>query len=194
MIWRNLNFLWSLPPFNVIHTDCLIWWDVCCIAVLSLRLPFSFFCSAASINPDGNLFCHASCELASISQLWNIRWIFHPSQIRHILIGWTMALVSRPLDDLCSWYLYFCVDHLCWSSVSAPKYQRDRVQQCTTMTHTKSCRWHQRAGILDGDGNYEWNMETSPSFTLTNSLEVPTLLRRRISLELDDERKKKLTT
>ena len=59
-----------------------------------------------------NFCCHASCELASILQLWNIRWIFYPSQIWHILIGWTMALVTRPLDDLCSWYLYFCVDQL----------------------------------------------------------------------------------
>ena len=148
---ETYKFPSELAPFNVIHTDCLIWWDVCCIAVLSLRLPFSFFLQRSHNK------------------------------------SWWKSFLSRFLRTCVN---FTALKHQMEFSPESNQTYSHRQDYDSDLPVTSESFWR----ILDGDGNYEWNMETSPSFTLTNSLELPTLLRRQISRAGRSERKKKLTT
>ena len=93
-------------PLTALRTDCLIWWDSCCIGVLSILLQ-SFFLQRRANKSWQKSFCHASRELASILQLWNIRGIFSTSiqsvvfsQVLHSRHFWVLHSEGRYIADI----------------------------------------------------------------------------------------------
>ena len=75
------------------------------------------------------------------------RWKWTMSWRKTILVRALLVhcLVSRPLDDLCSWYLYFCVDHL-----STQISERQGTAICTIHCCTPSLCW----SIQRANGQY----------------------------------------